>query len=211
MANKQICSTKSLVSITLILLLAIVIGIKLNFERSHAMPSPAAIAAGKPFKKSLVEISNAPAQIKIEGLFGVKLGAPLPQSCLIISTSDVAGKFITKDIVPPETNSTFSYYLVYLDPSGRFVSMIEGQSKSYDDYSEYKNSLDGIVSKLRERYGKESADNSLGMNWYYWSQGNRDVTLTDRPKIHQFDVSATDEDLNHPVSTNASAVDTRGL
>jgi predicted RNA-binding Zn-ribbon protein involved in translation (DUF1610 family) len=74
---------------------------------------PEATATGQQPNANIVESSNPPVTMNetppqpvlIEGLFGVKLGEPMPPSCKITDEGETDGRFI-----PPETNSVFKIY-----------------------------------------------------------------------------------------------------
>jgi hypothetical protein len=152
-----------------------------------------------------------PQPVPIEGLFGVKLGEPLPASCKIKSSSETIGGFYAIIFTPPETNAAFNAYVVYLDASRRVVATIDGQCKPFDDNSEFERTRDAILVKLRERYGKEEFGGGGKMYWYSGKSGKRDVTLTEYPELMSFSVSCTDKDLYDSVEESKPPVDTHGL
>jgi len=188
-----------------------------NTSRTSAGPETTAISQQP--ATNLVKSSNPPVMAKeiipqpipIEGLFGVKLGEPLPPSCKITSASETVGGFHAIIFIPPETNSVFDTYVVYLDATGRVVATINGQGKFYDDSSEFDRTRDVIIAKFRERYGKEELSGSEGMYSYSWKRGKRDVTLTEFMKLKHLDLSCTDKDLYDSVGKSKPPVDTRGL
>ena len=188
-------------------------------NKSPALANQEAIAIGQQQPTNVNALSNSTAvanetisqPVPIEGLFGVKLGEPLPPSCKVSSASETIGEFYAIIFTPPETNASFDTYVVYLDATRRVVATIDGQGKFYDDSSEFERTRDAIIAKFRERYGKEEFSGSEGTYSYSWKRGKRDVTLTEFIKLSHLDISCTDKDLYDSVGKSKSPVDTHGL
>ena len=161
--------------------------------------------------QTVVANETIPQPVPIEGLFGVKLGEPLPPSCEISSASEISpGGFYAIIFTPPETNASFQTYVVYLDATRRVVALISGQA-TYDDTSEFERIKDAIVAKFRERYGEEEMGGSDGDYWYKWKLGKRNITLDESIKFNELLLSCTDKDLYDSVEKSKPPVDTRGL
>ena len=162
--------------------------------------------------QTVVANETIPQPVPIEGLFGIKLGEPLPPSCKITDSGETAGRFYER-FMPPETNSVFDTYDVCLDATRRVVAAIDGQGKHYDDSSEFERTRDAIIAKFRERYGKEEFWYREGVYFctYTWKRGKRDVTLTEYIKVKQLTLSCTDKDLYDSVEKSKPPVDTHGL
>lgn len=125
----------------------------------------------------------------IDGLFGLKLGEPLPPSCTNSESffgEPVEGGFqMVVFIIPPQTNFMFSRYSVTLTPTNRLVCYIGATSS--DDFS--KHFLQGqlfteIQKTLHERYGnkdvlKRKIVNKDGayLDTDSWSDGSRNLVL----------------------------------
>jgi hypothetical protein len=199
---------KIITQIILLLLAVVLTGCNRNGSATNQQPATNVNALSNP---TVVASEIIPPLVPIEGLFGVKLGEPLPSSCQITSASETTGGFYAIIFTPPETNSVFDTYVVYLDASRRVVATIDGQGKFYDDSSEFDRTRDAIIAKFRERYGKEEMGGSDGDYWYTWKRGNRDITLTEFIKLNNLNLSCTDKDLYDSVEKGKPPVDTRGL
>jgi DNA-directed RNA polymerase subunit M/transcription elongation factor TFIIS len=198
---------------------------------SHAPAKPEVTVTGPQPATNSIELWNSPIVAKetipqpvpIEDLFGVKLGEPLLPSCKITDTGEATDGFYWIEFIPPEANSVFDRYYVYLDATRRVVAAIYGDQRKLYDSSEFERTRDAIIAKFRERYGKEefrSGGEEGYFSTYTWKRGKRDITLT-RYFVHtessvllSFAISCTDKDFYDSVEKSKPPkppVDTRGL
>ncbi len=152
-------------------------------------------------------------QTPIEGLFGIKLGEPLPPEC----AEYVNGK-IEYMVIPPQTNAAFHEYWVTINPTNRLVCEIRASSVRTGDEKPRciggPASLYDVVTVLRQKYGKElitvafaSKEKPEGISQEYtWWHGDRSLHLDSM--AGSFHLSCTDNTLNHPLKPSA---DTNGF
>jgi hypothetical protein len=131
-------------------------------------------------------------QTPIEGLFGIKLGEPLPA---------YAGNDFNID--PPEPNSAFTLYSVTLDPTNNIVTEIHALSSDTD-----WDTRRDVLNTLRRKYGPERKI-KMSDTWvsYQWRRGTRQLKLDEMNK--SLDLTCTDSSLYHP--SYWKPPDTKGL
>lgn len=141
----------------------------------------------------------------IQGLFGIQLGKPLPETSRISDAStptpDEWG-FISVSVTPPQPNKTFSSYLVTLTPTNHVVCSIyasgPAEELSYD-----------VVKTLRARYGKEDVASKVAgfdPNWTWY--GKESVKLWFNASRTSLEIMCEDTALSsHP----AHLADTNGF
>jgi hypothetical protein len=151
----------------------------------------------------------------IDGLFGIKLGEPLPASCTnsatFFDTPDQWGFQNVFAITPPRTNSEFDsdHYLVTLTPSNHLVCEIDGAAN--DDPNSV--AFDAIRDVLRKRYGNENASQSFtnaedNLTGLIWPFNHRSLNLTHANAVST--LTCQDDVLSsHPAPVTET--DTNGL
>lgn len=143
--------------------------------------------------------STTATNMPIEGLFGIRLGEPLPNDCQILSSKIEKGQISVK-IIPPQTNAAFEEYSVELNPTNRFVCEIDGIGGGADS----KLSRPYLLPALTERYGNDfykSGDVS-----YLWKQGSRTLIYM---QISDFwSLNCSDSEISEPTKPQ---VDTKGF
>jgi DNA-directed RNA polymerase subunit RPC12/RpoP len=140
----------------------------------------------------------------IEGLFGIKIGEPLPTNCQILyadtSQPDRLG-YLSLSVIPPQTNSAFETYMVSLTPTNRLVSSIF--AVNYDPIN--TTTAHDVLEAIRSRYGKESQRDKDSSFWSWWD-GHCQLTLD--KTTSGYSLSCDDADISEPTSIPA---DTNGL
>jgi hypothetical protein len=145
-------------------------------------------------------------QTPIEGLFGIKLGEPLPPACAI--EYDLGHGNYT--VVPPQTNAAFNRYGVTINPTNRLVCEIRADGKENEPATAYD-----VLTALRQKYGNESSKGNTPREIYtkypyqvVWRHGDRSLCLSSAFKPY-FYLSCTDAtNMFYPVKPSA---DTNGF
>jgi hypothetical protein len=144
-------------------------------------------------------IQSQESQTPIEGLFGIKLGEPLPPACAIEYDLGMIDGQINYTVIPPQTNAAFNEYWVTINPTNRLVCEIRGDSSEASFFD--------VLGTLRQKYGNESSKGKgKGFQAYTWWHGDRSLRLDSM--AGSFHLSCTDNTLNHPVKPSA---DTNGF
>lgn len=145
----------------------------------------------------------------IDGLFGIKLGEPLPSACTnsgFHALKPDEWGFLALNIVPPKTNSAFRCCLVTLTPTNRLVCCIFATSENSDSES-----FNGVLGVLRDHYGKEGGfvfNKEAGLSTYHWYDGGTHTLELSRFTGMTFDLLCRDILLDsHP----PHAADKNGL
>jgi hypothetical protein len=140
-------------------------------------------------------------QTPIEGLFGIKLGEPLPPECAIEYDLGMIDGQINYTVIPPQRNAAFNEYWVTINPTNRLVCEIRGDSREASFFD--------VLMALRQKYGNESSKaKKEGFQAYTWWHGDRSLRLDSIKPFSSFHLSCTDNTLNHPVKPSA---DTNGF
>jgi hypothetical protein len=156
--------------------------------------------------------TNEPApQPPIEGLFGLKLGEPVPTNCVFEWGIRIPNVPLYAWITPPEPNPAFGMYTVDLDADRRLVASIHANTKPYDDESEFERVREAIIAKLNQRYGPAPLFGDETLSGYWWRRGQRDISLWWENGKKRLFISCTDTNLNYSVERQKPPVDTQGL
>jgi hypothetical protein len=162
---------------------------------------------------------TANGQPPIDGLFGIKLGEPLPPACTnsTYCFSAKRNEWGFKSlffIVPPKTNSAFASYSAELTPK-RLVCEVSGSRHSpFPDDSANLEAFNSLLVALRDRYGKENMaeTNYLGdFETHVWVDGSRELELRYDHDIHLRDLKLTCTDKKLFVHLPPHVADTNGL
>jgi hypothetical protein len=161
-------------------------------------------------------IENGQSVKPIDGLFGIKLGQPLPSSCTnflsFFAKPDEWGFQSVLHIEPPQTNSEFGSgsYSVTLTPTNCLVCKIEAQNNFMGDFESMKNLLQNIYGKENDSYQGYCDDkHTIWMHWNTWKQNQRTLELLENnSSVTYFKLSCQDDSLaSHP----AHVADSNGL
>jgi hypothetical protein len=143
----------------------------------------------------------------IDGLFGIKLGQPLPASCTnslsYFSAPDEWGFQSVLDIEPPKINSAFSInsYRVILTPTNRLVCSIEAKNDFMGGFDSMQNLLQNIYGKENDSFQGYCDDKrTIWMRWCTWSQNQRTLKLLENnSSVSYFSLTCEDGSLmSHP-------------
>jgi hypothetical protein len=152
----------------------------------------------------------------IEGMFGLKLGEPLPPGCTEIERTNESGS-IRVTLVPPQTNSVFENYSVCLNPTNQTIVSIFAMHSSYD-YDEREASKiasRALVDALELRYGKASTyRNDYATDWN-WENAGHNISFSVTPSW-LLSMQCSDPTIARQLKqewdkTQRSKVDTKGL
>ena len=149
----------------------------------------------------------------IDGLFGLKLGAPLPPDCRILSMSTNHGQ-IQIAVIPPQPNVLFDSYAVFVMPSGHVITSIEAVDFRPNDQNpqEFAARVQAFLDALSKRYGPRTSENKE-LQTYMWTNGDRSILVVG--VLTSINISCADSRLQNQAveqwTRKISAVDTNGL
>lgn len=177
-------------------------------ETVGAQPSPPPVST--PAEIIPPEPQPAVQLARIQSLFGIKLGEPLPAQCAIPGRQvDIAG-LTTAEINPPEPNPAFQEYQVQIDPQKRVVCSIRATSRDYLDHNECDRTIGALLNVLEQRYGQWNSIPDRANPIFSWMQDQRSITFI-RFKSESFEVSCRDSKLFDDVEKRKPAIPTRGF
>jgi hypothetical protein len=144
----------------------------------------------------------------IDGLFGIKLGQPLPSSCTnsesYFGKPDEWGFQYVLHIMPPQTNSEFGNdsYSVTITPTNGLVCSIEAKNDFMGDFDSMRNLLQSIYGKENDFFRGYCDDKrTIWMSWCTWSQNHRTLKLleNDYSSVKSFTlICQNDLLMSHP-------------
>ena len=129
-------------------------------------------------------------KVPIDGLFGMKLGEPLPANCgdsigEPIKTSDwgpIDKQCDSYWVTPPKPNPSFNMVWVTLTATNRLVSQI---------WANGKDSVFDVANILAEKYGKPA-----NRHFSRWTDGKHTLRFSDyEGSSDHFDLTCTDDAL----------------
>jgi len=151
----------------------------------------------------VAKATNAP----IEGLFGIKLGKPLP-SDIPVRFSNTNNGLLVLFVIPPQTNVVFESYSVTLTPTNQLVCEI---SASGSHLLGTQPPI-GLMEILVQRYGSQFSQHKDAESvTYWWAHGKRTLTFlwADLGSSYEnWTIICQDDQLYKSVE---SAADTNGL
>jgi hypothetical protein len=156
-----------------------------------------------PPEAKVAEVTNAP----IDGLFGIKLGKPLPSE-IPIRFSNTNNGLLVLFVTPSQTNAAFESYSVTLTPTNQIVCGISALGSHLLGTQPPV----GLVGILVQRYGSQFSQHKDAESvTYWWTQGKRTLTFLwgDLGSSDEnWTIICQDDQLYKPV---ISTTDTNGL
>ncbi len=154
------------------------------------------MASKAPRVAKVAATTNAPR----EGLFGLKLGAPLPHECRVLSVTTNAG-LLELRVIPPQTNTAFNTYWAKLNLTDNLVCKVYASGDG-------KDMVPSLFETLRQRYGTDyervfhktefdATDDVKLFAIYEWRRGER--VLYWELFIGSYSLGCEDKQLSNPI------------